>query len=134
MLNPYRAKELLNDPAWEAAAFALNLSGMELEEKLKEDQLTVKEIRIIAMYCELDYEDVQEIFFYEPLQERVSKNIARISGDEYSEIKELALAAGLNPRLLYRKMADMQPFDLNELDALCQALNVSIDDLIHGMN
>lgn len=66
----------------------------------------------------------------EALSRAVAVVVARLMTEHGMSGRALALAAGINPRSMDRKLAGVSPFDLDDVAAIAPALGVTATDLI----
>lgn len=66
----------------------------------------------------------------EELSRAVAAQIRRLLEERGMSGRQLALAAGINPRSMDRKLAGTSPFDVDDLAALAPVFDITASDLL----
>lgn len=66
----------------------------------------------------------------EQLSRAVAEQVRQLLADRGMSGRALALASGINPRSVDRKLAGQSPFDVDDLAAIAPALGVAASDLL----
>lgn len=66
----------------------------------------------------------------EPLSAAVAAEVRRLLDERGMSGRALALASGINPRAIDRKLAGASPFDVDDLEAIAPVFGVAAAELL----